>query len=130
MGKKDPRVDAYISKSADFARPVLNRIRTLVHQACPNVEETTKWSRPHFIYRGMFCGMSALKGHCSFGFWHPLMRDSLAGRGSHDTMGQFGRITSVSDLPSDAEFKRLIKMAMQLNEEGVKGPPKPNSPFK
>jgi hypothetical protein len=52
MGQQDPRVDAYIAKSADFARPVLNRIRKLVHAACPEVEETMKWSFPHFMYRG------------------------------------------------------------------------------
>jgi uncharacterized protein YdeI (YjbR/CyaY-like superfamily) len=127
MGRQDPRVDAYIAKSADFARPVLNRIRKLVHAACPEVEETMKWSFPHFMYRGMFCSMSAFKEHCAFGFWHPLMRDSIEGRGSHESMGQFGRIKSVSELPKDAEIKRLVKVAMQLNENGVKRPPKPKA---
>jgi uncharacterized protein YdeI (YjbR/CyaY-like superfamily) len=130
MGKKDPRIDAYIEKSADFAKPVLNRIRKLVHAACPEVEEAMKWSRPHFIYRGMFCSMSAFKQHCAFGFWHPLMRESIEGRGSHDASGQFGRITSLADLPKDAEIKRLVKVAMQLNENGAKRPakPKPSTP--
>ena len=36
----DPRVDAYIAKSAPFARPILRRIRELVHEGCPDVEET------------------------------------------------------------------------------------------
>jgi hypothetical protein len=27
MGKKDPRVDAYIAKAADFAKPILEEIR-------------------------------------------------------------------------------------------------------
>lgn len=130
MGKQDPRVDAYIAKSADFAKPVLNRIRKLVHAACPDVEETMKWSFPHFIYRGMFCSMSAFKQHCAFGFWHPLMRNSLENRGSHEAMGQFGRITSLAELPKDTEIKRLVKIAMQLNENGVKRPskPKPTAP--
>jgi len=39
---KDPRIDAYIAKSADFAQPILNHVRKLVHAACPNVEETLK----------------------------------------------------------------------------------------
>jgi uncharacterized protein YdeI (YjbR/CyaY-like superfamily) len=124
MAKKDPRVDAYIAKSADFAKPVLNHIRKLVHSACPRVEETMKWSRPHFMYGGMICGMSAFKGHCALGFWHPLLRDSIEGGGSRNGMGQFGRIASLSDLPTDAEIKRLVQVAMQLNDDGVKGPPK------
>ena len=69
MGKKDPRVDAYIVKSADFAKPILNHIRKLVHAACPDVEETMKWSFPHFMYKGMLCSMASFKEHCAFGFW-------------------------------------------------------------
>ena len=57
MGERDPRVDAYIAKSADFAKPILSHIRSLVHEACPHVEETIKWSMPHFEYEGILCGM-------------------------------------------------------------------------
>jgi len=42
MPTKDKRVDAYIAKSADFAKPILNHLRALVHQACPQVEETSQ----------------------------------------------------------------------------------------
>ena len=49
MGKKDPRVDAYIAKAGDFAKPILTRLREAVHAACPDVEEAMKWSCPHFI---------------------------------------------------------------------------------
>jgi hypothetical protein len=48
MGKKDPRVDAYIDGSADFAKPILKHIRKLVHSACPSVEESMKWQMPFF----------------------------------------------------------------------------------
>jgi hypothetical protein len=37
MQKLDKRVDAYITKSNDFAKPILNHIRALVHKACPDV---------------------------------------------------------------------------------------------
>src|SRR5258708_3607310 len=69
MGKKDARVDAYIANSGDFARPILNYLRRLVHAACPEVEETLKWRFPNFMYKGMLCSMAAFKEHCSFGFW-------------------------------------------------------------
>jgi hypothetical protein len=42
MGKRDPRVDAYIAKSADFAKPILTAIRDTVHAACPDVVEDMK----------------------------------------------------------------------------------------
>src|SRR2546428_757706 len=69
MGKKDPRVDACIAKSADFAKPILKHIRKLVHRACPDVEETIKWQFPTFMHQGMLCSMGAFKNHCTFGFW-------------------------------------------------------------
>ena len=68
--KTDPRVDAFIAKQADFARPILEYLRETVHAACPDCEETLKWSMPHFMYRGeMLAGMAAFKQHATFGFW-------------------------------------------------------------
>ena len=51
MATKDSRIDAYIAKSADFAKPILKHLRKVVHAGCPQVEETIKWSMPHFDYR-------------------------------------------------------------------------------
>ena len=69
MGTTDKRVDAYIAKSADFAKPILTHIRAVVHEACPDVEETMKWNSPAYMYRGILCGMASFKAHCVFGFW-------------------------------------------------------------
>lgn len=66
MGKRDPRIDAYIDKQAEFARPILTHVRELLHEACPNVEETVKWGAPHFDYEGVLLGMAAFKQHCNF----------------------------------------------------------------
>jgi uncharacterized protein YdeI (YjbR/CyaY-like superfamily) len=119
MGKKDPRIDAYIAKSAPFARPILKHLRELVHKGCPGVEETVKWSAPHFDFDGgPLAGMAAFKAHCAFGFW----KGSLILPGSSDAMGQFGRITSLSDLPADRVMIGYVRKAARLNEEGVKVP--------
>ena len=125
MAKKDARIDAYIAKSADFAKPILKHLRSLVHTACPEVEETIKWRFPTFMYQGMLCGMAAFKQHCTFGFWkHALIFDGQ--ENPKDTgdggMGQFGRLTSVSRLPNDKILLGHIKKAMRLNEEGIKVP--------
>jgi uncharacterized protein YdeI (YjbR/CyaY-like superfamily) len=124
MGKKDPRIDAYIERSAAFAQPVLKRLRTLVHKACPEVEETMKWSFPHFDYRGeMMCSMAAFKEHCAFGFWKAaLMKDPklLQNAKSESAMGHLGRITVITDLPPDKTISAWIKDAMKLNEDGIK----------
>ena len=66
----DPRVDAYIGRAAEFARPILRHLRELVHRACPDCEETLKWGAPSFMYRGkILCSMAAFKQHATFGLW-------------------------------------------------------------
>lgn len=120
MGARDPRVDAYIASSADFARPVLTHLRDVVHATCPDVEETMKWSFPHFMYQGMLCSMASFKGHCALTFWKGTL--VLDGAGSDGAMGQFGRITSIADLPAKTVLAGYVKKAMTLNERGVKAP--------
>jgi uncharacterized protein YdeI (YjbR/CyaY-like superfamily) len=124
MGTRDSRVDTYIAKSPEYARPILTHLRELVHKACPEVEETMKWSRPHFLYKGMFCGMSAFNEHCAFGFWKgSLIVDKSNAPGEDEkSMGQFGRITRLADLPSDKVLTGYIHQAMKLNDGGVKSP--------
>lgn len=123
MGKRDKRIDTYILKSADFAIPILNHLRELVHVACPDVEETVKWGFPHFDYKGVMCSMASFKQHCVFGFWKAaLMKDKklMANAKSETSMGHLGRIESLNDLPSDSVMIRYIKEAAKLNEAGIK----------
>jgi uncharacterized protein YdeI (YjbR/CyaY-like superfamily) len=130
MATRDPRIDTYIAKSAEFARPILEHLREVVHAACPQVEETMKWSFPHFQYKGMLCSMAAFKEHCAFGFWKGSLVLGEAGGGSEEAMGQFGRITKLGELPSKKVLTGYIKKAMELNEAGVKSPTrsKPKAP--
>jgi Uncharacterized protein conserved in bacteria len=131
MGKKDSRVDAYIARAAPFARPILNRLRKVVHAGCPFVEEDIKWGFPHFLYQGMLCSMAAFKQHCSFGFWKGTLLKSLTARGTaHEAMGQLGRIESPADLPNDEFLVAQVKEAVRLNETGAKAPTKHKSKAK
>ena len=122
MGKKDPRVDAYIARSADFAKPILKHIRKLVHKADSDIEETLKWGMPTFTHDGIICGMAAFKQHCALGFWKGKLILDSKGRRVDDAMGSFGRITSRKDLPSDAKLLGYIRKAVRLNQQGVKVP--------
>jgi uncharacterized protein YdeI (YjbR/CyaY-like superfamily) len=119
MATTDPRIDAYIAKSAAFARPVLGHLRRLVHKGCPTAEETIKWGMPSFVHAGkILCGMAAFKGHCTFGFWHKGMNAVLGSDGSKsgEAMGSLGRIRSLEDLPSDRRLLGYIRTAAKLNE--------------
>ena len=116
MAKKDLRIDAYIKKAQPFARPILKRLRTVIHRACPSVEETIKWRMPFFDYKGPVCMMAAFKQHAVFGFWKGKL---LFGKEDEGAMGHFGRLMSIKDLPSDKYLIRWIKKAAELNERGV-----------
>ena len=119
MGHRDPRVDAYIARSADFAKPILAHVRSLVHEACPDAQETIKWSVPHFEYEGILCGMAAFKQHCNVILWKAAVIPGGKGR---DEKGQITRIRTLSDLPDDKTMKHLIREGARLNAERVKAP--------
>jgi uncharacterized protein YdeI (YjbR/CyaY-like superfamily) len=133
---KDKRIDAYIAKSPDFARPVMKKLRTLVHKACPGVQETIKWGMPSFEYKGPMFGFAAFKQHCVAGFWKSKLLDDpkgyLGDRAAQggEAMGNLGRMTSVKDLPPDAVIVDFIRQAARLNEEGIKIARKPAAPKK
>ncbi len=115
MPESDPRIDAYIAKAAPFARPILTRLRAAVHEACPEADETMKWSMPAFVTNGrILCGMAAFKAHATFGFWHGGMRE-VVGRGSSGMIGALGKMRSVEDLPSAKTLRAWLRKAAELN---------------
>ena len=110
---RDPRIDAYIAKAAPFAQPILEHVRDRVHAAAPEAEETIKWSAPGFVVGGkILLMMAAFKQHAALNFW----RGQEIGDGTPKAgaMGQFGKLTSVNDLPADREFDALIREAAAL----------------
>src|SRR4051794_20387171 len=115
MATKDPRVDLYIAEAAEFARPVLKHLRKIIHQGCPEAVETIKWGCPFFDYHGLLCGFAAFKAHCSLFFWRDidvsqwLDKTNTAGAG----MGQFGKITSLADLPKDSTLLTCLRAAVE-----------------
>lgn len=130
MGTRDPRVDAYIAKSADFAKPILMHLRAVVHEGCPPVQETIKWSAPHFDYHGIMCSMAAFKEHCAFGFWKASLVIDDRNPKAQEAAGHFGRITSTADLPPKKTMIGYIKKAMLLNEQSVRPKRRPKHPKK
>lgn len=129
MARHDPRVDQYIARSAEFARPILARVRELVLAANPEIEETLKWSAPSYTYKGrILCGMAAFKRHASFGFWQHAR---VMGEGEpREGMGSFGKMVSLEDVPSSRSLAPLFRKAMALIDEGVpsRGVRKPTAP--
>jgi uncharacterized protein YdeI (YjbR/CyaY-like superfamily) len=127
MENFDSRVDAYIAKSADFAKPILTYIRQVVHEAAPMITETIKWGFPFFDYKGPVCQMAAFKQHLAFGFWKAALLNDPAKviKQGDASAGSLGRITSIADLPSKEILIALIHQAIALNEKGEKVAKKP-----
>ena len=125
MATKDPRVDTYIEEAGAFARPILKHLRKLIHQGCPEAVETIKWSAPFFDYHGILCGLVAFKAHCSLFFWRDidvsawLPKTNTAGAG----MGQFGKLTSLADLPKDEVILKCVRAAV-AQRDSPKSKPK------
>ena len=118
MEQYDPRIDAYIDKSADFAKPILIHLRELVHRASPEIMETMKWSSPFFEYKGILCHMMAFKQHLGFGFWKadtlPDPHGILQLDSEESAAGSLGRITTLAELPDDDILIWYVRQAMLL----------------
>lgn len=122
MRNRDPRIDAYIGNAQPFAKPILKYLRKVVHAGCPEVEETMKWRMPHFDYGGgILCGMAAFKQHCAFHFKNGELVFGTRAK-ENEAMGQFGRITSVADLPNEKTLTGYVRTAAELKRKGIRPP--------
>jgi uncharacterized protein YdeI (YjbR/CyaY-like superfamily) len=110
---REPRIDGYIAKAQPFARPILEKVRERVHAVLPGVEEAVKWSMPAYTVGGKIVLITAaFKAHAALNFWRGQELEST--HASVGAMGQFGKITSVDELPRDAELDKLICDAAEL----------------
>lgn len=49
---RNPKVDAYMEKLDNPQKEIWQKIRTIVLEVDPNMEEDIKWGAPTFIYQG------------------------------------------------------------------------------
>jgi uncharacterized protein YdeI (YjbR/CyaY-like superfamily) len=127
MPKTDKRIDAYIAKAPDYAKPIIAKVREMVHQAAPDCEETLKWGHPTFVRNGILCGVAAFKQYCAVKFWKATLIMGEHARPTNSA-GVLGKIHSVDDLPPRAEFTGYVKRAVELNASGVKARRAPAKP--
>jgi uncharacterized protein YdeI (YjbR/CyaY-like superfamily) len=114
MATRDPRVDAYIEKANDFAKPILTKIRAAVHKGQPRATETIKWGVPAYVDdRGILCMTPAFKHHCAWVFWTGRKPSTVDARALR-------RITSASELPSQREIVAAVKEAASSQKPAAK----------
>ena len=110
---REPRVDAYIAKAPDFARPILEKVRERVHATVPDVVEAMKWSAPGFTLDGkLLLIMAAFRKYAAINLWRG--QEIRGSEASRDAMGQFGKLASTADLPADRELDSIIRQAARL----------------
>jgi uncharacterized protein YdeI (YjbR/CyaY-like superfamily) len=115
MGDHNPKVDAYIAKAKPFARPILEHLRALMHRACPDVEESIKWSQPFFSYKGtILANMAGFQSYCHLGFWDKSMAEEVRNRGN----GPLRRIASLKELPADKQLLAWMRQAAANVDSG------------
>ncbi len=126
MANYNKKVDDYIAKMADFAKPILSYLREIVHSTCPEVEEDVKWGTPHYSYKGdHLCMMGGFKQHCSFSLYKaelmkdPILQESVkAGK----KFGYMDKIKDIKELPAKKVLVAYLKEAMELNASGAAKP--------
>lgn len=137
MSTADPRIDTYIANAEPFAQPILTYLRETIHAAVPNLEETLKWGSPAYLLDGkQLFHTASFKSHCALSIMVKTMAPTLAadGFGDKSGMGEFGKITSLKELPKIAQLFRYFKATAKLSREkpATKTPtasPKPSLPI-
>ena len=60
----DPRVDAWIDALPDWQQAIARRVRDLLHEADPEIEETIKrTTQPYFVLQGNVAALQSTKGY-------------------------------------------------------------------
>src|ERR1700679_604109 len=117
MAKRNPDVDAYITKARPFAKPILKRLRAVIHKTCPKLTEEIKWGSPFYLYQDrVLCATMAFKAHCALVFWKGALIKKKIGPKAKDDLKHLRRILDLSELLSERELIPYLKLAMHFNE--------------
>jgi len=118
------KIDAYIDKQADFARPILHILRQWIRESHPAVIEDYKWGGPHFhLGKGLVMGMGGFKHHVSLFFMEgALIEDpyGLLAQGKGEAMRHV-KLTSEEELHQHEQAIRYyLSEAFRNAEAGRK----------
>lgn len=118
--RRDPRVDAWIAELPDWQQKIFRRLRDLIHEADPEIEETIKrTTQPYFVLRGNVCAFLAAKDHVNVFLYDPLVSDP-SGIITHGHGNATGRQIAIrsGDRIDDAAFVALIREIVAHNRAG------------
>ena len=117
-------IDAKIAGLDDWRGETLGRLRALIHEADPEVEETVKWAKaanplgvPVWEHAGIICTGEIYRDKVKLTFANGAALDDPAGLFNSSLDGTTRRAIDVREGETvDAEaFKALIREAVALN---------------
>ena len=119
---KPKNVDEYLQKlEGHFAYPILSKVRQIVHDTVPGIEEKIKWGSPSFEYKGLMMSMVAFKENAAVWFHKGALLDdprALLEATSEDTKSMRKYRISSIDALDEEELVALVKEAVAKNESG------------
>jgi hypothetical protein len=111
-------IDARIAELGDWRGATLRRMRELIHEADPDVEETWKWKgTPVWEHDGVICTGESYRDKIKLTFMKGAALDDPAGLFNSSLEGTVRRAIDIAEgeeLDADA-FRALIRAAVALN---------------
>jgi hypothetical protein len=112
---RDPRVDAYLDAAPDWQREIMQRVRDLLHEADPAIEETIKRTvQPYFVLQGNVAAFLKAKDHVTVflydGGLAPDPEGIITGGHGNETgrMIAIGRDDPINDRAMVQVFRSII----------------------
>jgi hypothetical protein len=117
---KNQQVDVFIGGLPDWQKTICTRVRQLIHEAEPDIEETIKrGDRPYFVLNGNVCAFQATKDHVNVFIYDPIAPDpeGLINQGQGNITARSIQIYENTPLKEGA-FKALIQSVAANNRKG------------
>lgn len=118
--RRDPRVDEYIDALPDWQGDVARRVRRVVHEADPQVEEVIKRGRqPYFVLQGNICALLGAKNHLNVFVYDPIAPDphGLINQGKDNATARGIQIRRDDEL-DEAALRDLFRAVIANNRAG------------
>ena len=117
---RDGRVDAYLSALPAWQQRVCGRVRDIVHEADPAVQETIKRTTlPYFVLDGNICALVGTKDHVNILIYDPIAPDphGIINQGQGNATARAIQVYERDDL-DHAALLRLFRDVIGNNRAG------------
>ena len=116
------RITDQIAGLTDWRGPMLARLRALILEAAPGIEEGWKWDTGVWSQNGMVCSAGAFKNHVKLNFFRGAALDDPAGLFNAGLEAKMTRSIDIveGELLDEGKLKDLVQAAVALNRSAAK----------